>query len=218
MALRALASVSLALALACSAPGTPTPGARGESRDESRAPHLTVAPATPKTAPSAAARKPDAWLLHERPEDGFAISLPPGWRIEPPLPQDDPALRLIALELGTDADPDGVRAVVQVLKFRLRVGFTFETLTQTGTAPFEQAPTTVGPVTQRLTRLQVGPALETHFREKRMSSRGMVVAAVTHYEVLRGDTGYVLMLFALTDAAKDYAPTFAKIAEGFQFR
>lgn len=218
MDLRMSCAALLALTLACSAPVAPAPSARGEWRDESRAGRITPAPTTPKPAPTAVARKQEQWSVHERVADGFAIALPPSWKIEELGADDNPAFKLLAVDPGTDADPDGVRAVVQVIRFALKAGFTFDTLTQLGTAPFERSPGVIGPVTQRVARLQAGPALETRFREKRNSSRGEVIAAVTHYELIRGNTGYVLMLWTLPDQAQAYAPTFEKIAVGFQFR
>lgn len=222
MVLRTFAAALLGLALACSAPATPAPSARGEWRDESRAGRMTPAPSTPRPsptpAPTAAARKPEQWQVHERRGDGFAIALPPGWRIEQLGPEDNPVLKLLAIEPGTPSDPDGVRAVLQVAKHALPAGLTFDVLAQFGTAPFERAPGVIGPVTQRVARLAVGPALETHFREKRSSSKGEVIAAVTQYQVLRGETGYVLILFTAPESAQAYAPTFERIAAGFQYR
>ena len=216
MYLRISAAALLALALACSAPA-PAPGTRGEWRDESRAGRITPAPSTPKPT-AVAAKKQEQWSVHERAEDGFAIALPPGWRMEEPFADDDPALKLIAIEPGTEADPDGIRAFVQVLVFRLLPGSTLEAISRLGTAAFERKPGVIGPVTQRIARLPVGPALETHYRDTRRSSRGSVITAVTHYELIRGGVGYVLIFVTLPEAAQEHGPTFERIAATFQFR
>jgi hypothetical protein len=184
----------------------------------------------------------NGWPLYEKPADGFALTLPPGWKqyemdrkwLEAALKDEgkrDPAmvnlLRGLEAQLaqgvrffGIDEStlPSGFATNANVLKEPFPGIASLDASADLSLRQLDAWPSIAKPINHARLRIQGGEAERLHYvRSMTMPNGQAVNLAITQYLLVHGNDSYTVTLTTLDKSAAKYESTFDQIGQSFRF-